>query len=223
MVPIATAFFVCIIHAVNPVGAAGGASGCATDALAAELVSAVDRAPIGGKEVPVAKRGSAATHAARGADQCEAPSVGAESPKAAKGRAPPGGRLRAAGAAQLHGGVPLLAPRVVLIPDIDDRWANASGGVGDRKGHLSGLAAVNRWVDIRCAQCQHLGRRIIGRACGPWDMAVMSAKGGGAEGAGSASGNESLRRGRLSLGKRDCPVICQAFCLKPGQLAASSR
>ena len=109
VVPIATAFFIHVVHAVNPVGAAGGASGCLADALAAELVTAVDRAPIIGKEVPVAERGSAATHAARHADQRIAPSVGAEGPKAAKGRAPPGVRVRAAGAAQLHGGMPLLA------------------------------------------------------------------------------------------------------------------
>ena len=80
MVPIATAFFVYVVHAVNPVGAAGGASGCLADALAAELVTAVDRAPIIGKEVLVAKMGSAATHAASHADQRIAPSVGGRGP-----------------------------------------------------------------------------------------------------------------------------------------------
>ena len=46
----------------------------------------------------------------------------------------------------------------------------------------------------------------------------MSTRGGGAGGGGSASGSESLWRRRLSLGRRDGPVICQTFCMKLGQL-----
>ena len=101
---------------------------------------------------------------------------------------------------------------------MDDRWASSKGGVEDWIGHLSGMAAVDRWVDIRCAQSHHLRRRVVGGACRPCGLAVLSAKGGGAEGRGSASSSESLWRGRVSLGIRGCPVICQAFCLKPGQL-----